>query len=239
VSGLTVIARASTFTYRRRPLNVRQVGLELGVRHAMASSVRIHDGRLRLAAQLIDAGTGAQVWAERYDRMLDDVFTLQDELTLILVTELQVQLTEGEQARLRRASIRNSEAWSHWVRGLACYNRAVLSRAGMTPALMSWQQAAARDPESATLLGMLGMLYYLDARFGFWNVREVAERKCGENIAAALLRDPECVDAHTVLALLRLLQGRHGNAVAAARLSDNPKQDMPDRFPTSSPKSRP
>jgi adenylate cyclase len=219
VSGLTVIARASTFTYKGRPLDVRQVGRELDVRHVMAGSVRINDGRLRVAAQLIAARTGAQIWAERYDRMLDDVFTLQDELSLILVTELQVQLTEGEQARLRRASIRNMEAWSHWVRGLACYNRAVLSRAGMTPALMSWQQASARDPGSATLQGMLGMLYYLDARFGFWNDREVATRKCGEHIEAALSRDPECVDAHTVLGLLRLLQCRHGDAVAAARLS--------------------
>ena len=219
VSGLTVIARASTLAYKGRPLDVRQVGRELDVRHVVAGSVRIHDGRLRLAVQLIDARTGVQVWTERYDRLLEDVFALQDELTLILVTELQVQLTEGEQARLRRASIRNIDAWSHWVRGLACYNRAVLSRAGMTPALMSWQQAAARDPGSATLQSMLGMLYYLDARFGFWNDREVATGKCGEHIAAALARDPECVDAHTVLALLRLLQGRHGDAVAAARLS--------------------
>jgi adenylate cyclase len=219
ISGLTVIARASTFTYKGRQLDIRQVGRELDVRHVLAGSVRISAGRFRIAAQLIDARTGAHVWAERYDRMLDDIFALQDEITLVLVTELQVQLTEGEQARLRRASIRNIEAWSHWVRGLACYNRAVLSRAGMTPALMSWQRAAALDPGSATLQAMLGMLYYLDARFGFWNDRETAVRKGTEHVTAAQSLDPECVDAHTVLALLRLLQGQHVDAVAAARSS--------------------
>lgn len=219
ISGLTVIARASTFTYKGRPLDIRQVGRELDVQHVMAGSVRISAGRLRVAAQVIDARMGAQLWAERYDRLLDDVFALQDEIALILVTELQVQLTEGEQARLRRASIRNFEAWSHWVRGQACYNRAVLSRAGMTPALMSWQRAAALDPGSATLQAMLGMLYYLDARFGFWNDRATAMSKGGEHVMAARSLDPECVDAHTVLALLRLLQGQHVDAVAAARSS--------------------
>ncbi|MFN7445257.1 MAG: tetratricopeptide repeat protein [Curvibacter sp.] len=134
-----------------------------------------------------------------------------------MVTELQVCLTEGEQARLRRASMHNTEAWSHWVRGLACYNRAVLSREGMTPALMSWQRAAALDPASATLQAMLGMLYYLDARFGFWNDRSTAVRKGIAHVTAACSLDPECPDAHIVQALLALLQGRHIDAVASAR----------------------
>jgi adenylate cyclase len=219
IAGLTVIARASCFTYKGRTVDVRRVARELGVRHVLEGSVRRDGGRLRIAAQLVDAGTGAHVWAERYDRPMEDVFALQDEITLILATELQVHLTEGEQARLRHPSVRDVDAWSHWVRGLACYHRAVLSREGMTPALMSWQRAATLDPRSATLQAMLGMLYYLDARFGFWNDRATALRKGIEHADRALSLDGECSDAHMAHGLLLLLQRRYRQAIAAARRS--------------------
>ena len=119
ISGLTVIARASSFTYKGKDVDVRQVGRELGVSHVLEGSVRNHGGRMRIAARLIDAETGTHVWAERYDRAFEDMFALQDEIALILVTELQVNLTEGEQARLRQSSIRNMEAWTHLGEG-AC-----------------------------------------------------------------------------------------------------------------------
>lgn len=219
VSGLMVVARATSFRYRDSHVDARHVGHELGVRYLLAGSVRRNAERLRIAAQLIDVETGTNAWAERYDRPLADFFTLQDEISLNIVTELQVQLTDGEQARLRRSSIHNMEAWSFWVRGLACYHRAVLSREGMTPALMAWQKAAALDPRSATIQAMLGMLYYLDARFGFWNGKASAVLKGGKHVAAALALDPENPDAHMVQGLLLLLQGRHEEAVAASRLS--------------------
>ncbi len=217
IAGLTVIARASTFAFKGVQADLRQVGRELGVGHVLTGSVRHSGGRVRVSVQLVEARTGAHLWAERYDRVLDDIFALQDEITLRVVIELQVHLTEGEQARLRGASVRNVEAWSHWVRGLACYNRAVLTREGMTPALMSWQRAAAMAPEWAAVRALLGMLYYLDARFGFWNYRETAARKGVDHVEQALSLDPECADAHIVQGLLCLLQGRHREAVLAAR----------------------
>jgi adenylate cyclase len=217
ISGLTVIARASSFAYRTRDLDVRQIGHELRVGHVLDGSLRNSDGRARISARLVDTQTGAQVWAERYDRTISDIFALQDELALILVTELQVHLTDGEQARLRYPTMHSYEAWTYWVRGLACYRRAVLSREGMLPALMAWQKAAAIDARSATISAMLGMLYYLDARFGFWNDRDTAIGKGKAHVERALSIDATCSDAHIVQGLLLLLQHRHAEAVEATR----------------------
>jgi adenylate cyclase len=219
ISGLTVIARASSFYYKGRAVDVRQVGRELGVRYVLEGSVRNSGGRTRIAAQLIDAETGAHVWAERYDRAIEDIFALQDEITLILVTEMQVHLTEGDQARLRYSSIHNLEAWSFWVRGLARYHGYVLSREGLTTTLMAWQRAAALDPRSATIQAMLGMLYYIDARFEFWNDRDTALSKGLAHVERALSLDGDCADAFMVQGLLLLLQLRHAQAVAASRRS--------------------
>jgi adenylate cyclase len=219
ISGLAVIARNSSFAYKGRSIDVRQVARELGVSHVLEGSVRKSGSQTRITAQLIDASTGTHLWAERYDRAMQDVFTVQDEITLTLATELQVRLTEGEQARLRYATTHNFEAWSHWVRGLAHYRRADLTPAGMAPALASWQLADTFDPHSASLNAMLGLLHYLDARFGFWNSRDVAIQQGNERVDRALALDPQHPDAHMTRSLLLLLQRQHVQAVAAAHQS--------------------
>ncbi len=205
ISGLSVIARNSSFTYKGRPVDVRQVARELGVRYVLEGGVRKSGNRIRITAQLIDAGTGAHVWAERYDRSIDDIFAVQDEITLVLATEMQVRLTEGEQARLRYATTNNVEAWNHWVQGLSHFRRG-LSREHLTQALKLWQQANALDPSSACVNAMLGFLHYLNARFGFWDDRETALRKGGAYVDKALSLDPENSDAHMTRSLLLMLQ---------------------------------
>ena len=101
LSGLSVIARHSTFVYKGRAVDVRQVAQELGVRYVLEGSVRKSGTCIRVTAQLIDATTGVHIWVDRFDREIDDIFAVQDEITLRLATEMQVKLTEGEQARLR------------------------------------------------------------------------------------------------------------------------------------------
>ena len=115
VSGLFVIASNSVFTYKGKPVKVQQVSRELGVRYVLEGSVRKSDPRIRVTAQLIDATTGHHLWAERYDRELKDVFTLQDEIAQKIVTALAVKLTEGEQVRARRRSTTSVEAWEYYV----------------------------------------------------------------------------------------------------------------------------
>lgn len=93
---LFVIARNSTFTYKGKPVKVQQVSEELGVRYVLEGSVRKSNDQIRITAQLIDALTGYHLWAEQYDRKLEDIFAIQDEITMEILTELQVKLTESE-----------------------------------------------------------------------------------------------------------------------------------------------
>jgi adenylate cyclase len=93
IAGLLVIARNSTFIYKRRPASVAQVGRELGVRYVIEGSVRKVDNRVRITAQLIDAATSTHVWADRYDRELTDIFAVQDEITREIVSALTPRLT--------------------------------------------------------------------------------------------------------------------------------------------------
>jgi len=118
LAGLRVIARNSSFVYKGRSVDVREAAKQLGVRYILVGSVRKSRNRIRATVQLIDANDGAHVWAERYDRSIEDIFAIQDEITLILATEMQVRLTEGEQARLRYTTTSNVEAWTYWVQGL-------------------------------------------------------------------------------------------------------------------------
>ena len=117
LAGLRVIARNSSFVYKGRSVDVRDAAKQLGVRYILEGSVRKSGNRIRITAQLIDLKDGTQLWAERYDRAIDDIFAIQDEITLVIATEMQVKLTEGEQARLRYTTTTNVEAWTYWAQG--------------------------------------------------------------------------------------------------------------------------
>jgi adenylate cyclase len=110
LAGLRVIARNSSFVYKGRAVDVREAAKQLGVRYVLEGSVRKSVNRICITAQLIDATCGSHVWAERYDRAIDNIFAVQDEITLVLATEMQVKLTEGEQARLHYTTTSNVEA---------------------------------------------------------------------------------------------------------------------------------
>jgi adenylate cyclase len=98
VPKLFVIARNSTFTYKGKPVKVQQVSEELGVRYVLEGSLRKAGDRVRITAQLVDATTGGHVWSERYDRDLKDIFAIQDDITMKIITAMEVKLTEGESA---------------------------------------------------------------------------------------------------------------------------------------------
>ena len=99
LSELHVIARNSTFTYKGKPVDVRQVGRELGVRYVLEGSVRKAGNRVRVTGQLIDATSGAHIWAERFDRDLTDIFAVQDELTQEIISALKIKLTASPKKR--------------------------------------------------------------------------------------------------------------------------------------------
>jgi adenylate cyclase len=119
VSGLFVIARNSSFAYKGKSPDVRQVSRELGVRYVLEGSVRRAASRIRINAQMIDGATGGHVWAERYDRDLSDIFAVQDEVTRTIVGALQVKLTAGEEARREGRAKVSPEAYDLLVRARA------------------------------------------------------------------------------------------------------------------------
>jgi adenylate cyclase len=129
LTGLRVIARNSTFVYKGRSVDIREAAKQLGVRYVLEGSVRKSGNRIRITAQLIDAQDGTHLWAERYDRAMDDIFAIQDEITLVLATEMQVKLTEGEHARLHYTTTTNVEAWTCWVQGMSHHRQAVTKEA--------------------------------------------------------------------------------------------------------------
>ncbi len=124
IDKIFVIARNSSFTYKGKPVNVKQVGRQLGVRYILEGSVRKSNEQVRITAQLIDTATGGHVWAESYDCDLKDIFAIQDEITLKIISSLQVKLTEGDKARVWAKGSKNinaylklMEAWSLWHEG--------------------------------------------------------------------------------------------------------------------------
>ena len=123
ISGLFVIARNSSFAYKGQSADRRQVSRELGVRFVLEGSVRKAGGRVRINAQLIDGPSGGHLWAERYDRDLEDIFAVQDEVTLSIVEALKVELTSGEQSRRAGRDKVDPEAYDHLVRARTCLHR--------------------------------------------------------------------------------------------------------------------
>jgi adenylate cyclase len=139
-----VIASNSTFTYKGKPVKVQQVSEELGVRYVLEGSAQKIGNRVRITAQLIDATTGHHLWSEKYDRDMKDLFALQDEIAHKIIVELQVKLTEGEQARVSHKSTTNLEAWSYAVRGLKLFER--VSKENNAKAMELFEQAVELDP---------------------------------------------------------------------------------------------
>jgi adenylate cyclase len=216
VAGLRVIARNSSSVYKGRPVDVREAAKQLGVRYVLEGSVRKSGTRIRVTAQLIDAKDGTHLWAERYDRAVDDIFAIQDEITLVVATEMQVKLTEGEQARLRYTTTNNVEAWTYWAQGLSHFRQPV-TKEKFGPARTYWEKALALDPTSAPLNAMLGFMHYADARFGWWDDRETALDKARAYADRAFELDPENADAYTTSSLGLMMKGRYDEAVAHAR----------------------
>jgi len=216
LDGLRVIARNSTFVYKGQAIDVRAVADQLGVRYVLEGSIRKSANRIRVTAQLIDANSGSHVWAERYDRAIDDIFAVQDEITLVVATEMQVKLTEGEQARMHYTTTRNVDAWTLWVQGLSHFRRAV-TKDQTSRALSCWNRALALDPESAALNAMLGLIHYIDARFGWWDDRETALGKARRYTDRALELDPENPDANITSSVTLLLEGRYDESAADVR----------------------
>ena len=133
-SSLFVIARNSSFTYKGRAVDVKQVGRELGVRYVLEGSVRKAGNRVRITGQLIDTATGAHLWADRFDGEIEDIFDLQDQVTARVVAAIAPKLEEAEIERVKRKPTDKLDAYDQFLRGMAGFHK--WSREGNEEALL-------------------------------------------------------------------------------------------------------
>jgi TolB-like protein/Tfp pilus assembly protein PilF len=156
---LFVIARNSSFTYKGRAVDVKQVGRELGVRYVLQGSVRKAASRVRIAGQLIDASTGANLWADRFEGALEDIFDLQDQITTSVVGALVPQLEQAEIERAKHKPTESLDAYDYYLRGIARLNQNPSDRKANSDALKLLLKAIELDPDFAAAYGMAAWCY--------------------------------------------------------------------------------
>ena len=170
----------------------------------MEGSIQKASNRFRITGQPIDATTGHHLWAEKYDRVLEDFFAVQDEITLEIVSSLKVKLTDGEQGRLRDRTTNNLEAWRLAVRGYSYWHR--YTGENNAKARELFQRAIEIDPNYAWAWTMLGFTYFIDTRYGWHRSRDEFFKKMVECAQKSVLLDDSDPDVHALLAQTHLWQ---------------------------------
>jgi TolB-like protein/Tfp pilus assembly protein PilF len=212
---LFVIARTSTFTYKGRAVDVRQIARELGVRYLLEGSVRKGSGNVRVTAQLIDALSGAHLWAERYDRASNDIFAVQDEITASVASVIEPTLAQAERQRVLRKPPDRLDAWEAYQRGLWHFHKYGAEDNRIAQAF--FRQAIAFDPDFAPGHYGYALALYWDSwlystrPFGALEGLEHAEAR----LAVSL--DDKDATAHAVLAIMMCVVGDWEESVLEAR----------------------
>jgi adenylate cyclase len=210
IRWLFVIARNSSFTYKGRMVDVKQVGRELGVRYALEGSVRKEANRVRVTAQLIDAVTGHHVWAERYDRELAGIFALQDEITERVVAAVEPQLYAAEGIRAKRKQPESLDAWECVVRALSCVNSRSQNDYAMARELL--ERAIELDPAYAQAYALFAYVMGLEVLYG-WKPREITLARALEAAQKAVVLDSDDAWAHLALGFVYGMTRRAEEAV--------------------------
>ena len=162
IRWLFVIARNSSFTYKGRAVDIKQVGRELGVRYVLEGSVRISADRVRITGQLIDASNGAHLWADRFDGALKDIFDLQDQVSASVVGAIAPKLEEAEIERAKRKPTERLDAYDYYLRGMAATHSVFEgTENAVSEALRLFYRAIELDPNYASAYGMAAWCHVL------------------------------------------------------------------------------
>jgi adenylate cyclase len=162
---LFVIARNSSFTFKGRPVDIKEVGRRLGVRYVLEGSVRKASGKVRIAGQLIDAVTGAHIWADRFERDLTDIFALQDEVTVAVVSAIQPRLLQTEIALESRRRSDNLTAYDFFLRAMQQYF--LTTREGLAEATRLTHRALDLDPRFGFVAALASSCHSLNVTMGY------------------------------------------------------------------------
>jgi adenylate cyclase len=193
VKWLFVIARNSSFTYKGRAVDVKQVGRELGVRYVLEGSVRKAGIRVRITGQLVEASTGAHLWADRFDGALEDVFELQDHVTSSVVAAIAPKVEQAEIERSKRKPTNNLDAYDYYLRGVEGVH--TQTRESTSEALRLFHKAIELDPTFASAYAMAAFCYSQRKAFGWFTDRsqDIAEAAPLARQALDLTRDDALV----------------------------------------------
>ena len=231
VTGLFVIARNSTFVYKGKSPDVRDVGKTLGVRYVLEGSVRRSGGEVRVNAQLIDATSGGQVWAERYDGELKNIFGLQDKVTHSVVSALAVELTHDEQVRVSRRGTDNAAAYDAFLKGWQHYQKQTPEE--FVAAIVDFKRATALDPNYGRAYAAAAATYW-DVFTRSWERRIGLQKNheamffAGDYLRKAM-HDPTPL-AHQVASAMALQDRRYDEAVAEATAAVGDDPNDPDGY---------
>jgi len=212
VPRLFVIARNSSFTYKGKPVKVQQVSEELGVRYVLEGSVRKIDNQLRITVQLIDAIAGHHLWSERYDRELKDIFAIQDDITIKILTEMRVQLTDGEVARLLEKCTNNLQAYLKILEGTQYSNMHK-----HTEAIERFEEARSLDPQNACAYAWLSWENLMNVWFGPSATRAQSFKKAFEFAEKCRALDETHGGCRSALANAYLLKRDYEKAVSEGK----------------------
>jgi len=211
--SLFVIARNSSFSFKGQAINVKELSEKLGVRYIVEGSVRRVGKRVRVNAQLIDAIADAHLWAERYDRELNDIFAVQDEVTLAIVTAIEPALGSAERERAHRKPTKSLGAWESYQRGL--WHAYCFTAVENAEAQSHFRRAIARDPDFAP--GHAGLAYalFLSVMLGFGGGAESSVAEASEAAHRAIMLDPEDAFGQATLGRVHQMKGEHEAAISA------------------------
>ena len=208
-----VIARNSTFTYKGKAVKVKQVAKELGVRYVLEGSVRKAGNRVRITAQLIDATTGRHVWAERYDRQIEDIFDLQDEMSQTIVGALEPEISAAERERALAKPPENLDAWECYQRGL--WHMWLGEQDGNLEAERLFKRAADLDPGFARAYAYGSYVQYSRVVMGWSDDREQSLEAGMALAEKALSIDDKDPMGYFAAGRIHMMEGRHDDSIAA------------------------
>jgi len=217
VPGLFVIASYSTFTYKGKAVKVKQVSEELGVRYVLEGGVQRSADRVRITAQLIDALRGHHIWAERYERDLKDIFALEDELTMKIITALQVKLRPGETAHMMAKGAKNIDAYIKTLQAGELIGGG--TREGLAHAKKLLEEAIALDPNYPRIYVFLSKAHQNEVWLGTTKFPEQSLARAFEAAEKAISLDDSNAAAYSVLGMMYGMKKQYDKAIAACEHS--------------------
>jgi adenylate cyclase len=221
--SLFVIARNSSFTFKGRAVDIKEVGRRLGVRYVLEGAVRKASGKVRITGQLIDAVTGAHIWADRFERDLTDVFALQDEVTAAVVSAIQPKLLQTEIAMAMRRRPENLTAYDYYLRALPQFN--LETREGLAETIRLAHRALELDPKFGLAAALAGSCHMRNVVWGY-SVDPQFDRKEAVRLSRLALSvgddDPDTLAAASVITAFMVGDRESGIEMSDRAIALNP-----------------